>query len=445
MLAYLIGYALVCGLVAITAYAGYRIARQQLRKQFKIESEKLLETVSDHAEAREEAEHANVAKSAFLANMSHELRTPLNGILGLTDILVREDLREDQMRKVNLINSSSETLLHLLNDILDLSKIEANAIEIEEIDIDLTALLKNAQEFWLPIAKEKGVKLVFQKQKRLPDRVISDPMRLRQCLDNLISNAVKFTPENGQVSVRMTSKSNGNENTISFAVEDTGVGISEANLEKLFKPFRQAETETARKFGGTGLGLVITKNLCQMMGGDVIARSELGEGTVFRMAIKANESDKSSVVCKDQISDGAVAGADQNLAGLRCLVVEDNPVNLEVLRLLLEPFGLVFVETMNGQEALDVLETQYFDLILMDLRMPVLDGFEATKEIRKSTKFDNSVPIIAMTANAMHSDRRKCFEVGMDAYLTKPLKRQELIDAIYSVMLTPTKAELSVA
>lgn len=431
--------------VGIMSILGYLLSRRQLRKQFDREAEKLAEAIDEHISAREFAEHANVAKSAFLANMSHELRTPLNGILGLTDVLSREKLTPGQARKIDLINGSSETLLRLLNDILDLSKIEAGAIEIENINIDLGILLQKTYEFWAPIARKKDVKLVFQKQKDLPERVVSDPTRLRQCLDNLISNAVKFTPENGRVSVRMTSKKSNGSFRISFAVEDTGVGINAANLDKLFKPFLQAETETARKFGGTGLGLAITKNLCQMMGGDVIARSELGEGTVFQMSVLAGAALIDEKIEGPVQVDGFDPVFTEHLKGLRCLVVEDNPVNLEVLRLLLEPFGLFFVETTNGKEALKQLETQYFDFILMDIQMPVLDGLETTSIIRKSIIYDNTIPIIAMTANAMNSDKRKSFEVGMDAFLTKPLKRHELVEAINSIMMPVASVEQSVA
>jgi len=373
------------------------------------------------------------------------LRTPLNGIIGLTDILVNENLTPKQTRKIDLIHGSSETLLSLLNDILDISKIESGSIDIENIDVGMHQLMREVYEFWFPIAEKKKLNLLFQKQKDMPDRIVSDPTRIRQCLDNLINNALKFTPEGGQVTVKAKSQDQDGQYKVSFSVQDSGPGISQENISKLFKPFMQAEAKTSRKFGGTGLGLAITKNLCEMMGGDVLVRSEVGVGTIFRMSFIAKPSDGSAVKSVGEETDDFLVPNDNSLKGLRCLIAEDNPVNLEVLRLLLEPYELDLVETTNGREALKALEAQFFDIILMDLQMPLLGGKNAVRQIRQSQKHYASIPVIAMTANAMEEDRKECFDIGFNAFLTKPLKRSELISTIDAVANLQVNAKKSVA
>jgi signal transduction histidine kinase/CheY-like chemotaxis protein len=438
---------IVVGLIALClgASTGLVIARRRLGM-------KLDRLITDHdmklreiRVERDVAATANYEKSAFLANLSHEIRTPLNGILGLTDILAVDNLTDGQMRKVNLINDSSETLMRLLNDILDISKIEAGGMEIEHRNIDLGNLLHNVYSFWNPAAKEKNIDLVFQKQRNLPTRIMADSTRVRQCMDNLINNALKFTPENGRIVIKTTSPAAGDQRTIFISVEDSGVGIQRDVLDKIFRPFKQANVKTARKFGGTGLGLAITRKLCRLMGGNVIVHSVPGQGTTFLMSFSAN-------LAEDLKPNGIAAEATvlapeivSNLSGLRCLVVEDNGVNLEVLRLLLEPFELDIVETSNGHEALNALERQRFDLVLMDLQMPVLGGVAAIDIIRKSGKAYANIPIVVMTANAMSEDRVRSFEVGADEFLTKPLRRSSLAAAINSAVYPTPHAQESVA
>ncbi len=394
---------------------------------YKLEQDKLHEELMV---ARDEAEKANQAKSGFLANMSHELRTPLNGILGLSDVLMSEQLTSGQLRKVSLIQDSGKTLLTLLNDVLDLSKIEANSVVVENISVNLDEVLQKAFAFWKPLADKKQIKLVFQKLKDLPVHIVSDPTRLRQCLNNLINNALKFTPRNGRVVVTITGHDAGGRYALAVSVQDTGIGISEEHLSKLFKPFMQAEAGTTRKFGGTGLGLAITKKLCLLMGGDVEVRSILGEGTLFRMSVLVDVAD---IALTPTINATPEKQKTSEFFGMSCLVVEDNEINLEVLTLLLEPYQMDIVVTRNGQEAINALETQYFDFVLMDLQMPVLGGMEATQKIRASGKGYAGIPIIAMTANAMHGDRKKCLENGMDEYVSKPLSRSTLSKAISEV------------
>ncbi|NNC36557.1 MAG: response regulator [Acidimicrobiales bacterium] len=414
-------------------FAGRKIAQKKAHAELTHKIDELETDIAVALNARADAESANIAKSVFLANMSHELRTPLNGILGLTDILASEHLTQGQQRKIDLINGSSETLLSLLNDILDISKIEAGSIDIESVEIDLHSMMRQTYEFWHPIASKKKVKLLFQKQKGMPQHLISDPMRIRQCMDNLINNAIKFTPGGGRIIIKVKAEERDGEYDVSISVQDTGLGIKPENLVKLFNPFTQVEANTARKFGGTGLGLAITKNLCELMGGDVLVRSKVGSGTIFRMNFIANASlglsDSLQVVEED---DTPIPDASQ-LKGMRCLIVEDNPVNTEVLRLLLEPFELTIVETVNGQDAIQALDAQFFDIVLMDLQMPILGGNDAVRMIRNSAKHYSNVPIVAMTANAMDEDRKRCFAIGFDAFLAKPLKRGELISAILEV------------
>lgn len=406
-------------------YSGHK--SKQAIVAYKKEQDVLLKELNG---AKIAAESANNAKSGFLANMSHELRTPLNGILGLSDVLMGEDMTPSQKRKLSLINDSGNTLLTLLNDILDLSKIEAGGVEIENIEVNLQELLQNLYGFWNPIANKKRIKLVFQKQKGLAQYIVSDPTRIRQCLNNLISNAIKFTPQNGDVVVTITGRDVDGSYHLAFSVQDSGIGISTDNLGKLFKPFSQAEGDTTRHFGGTGLGLVITRKLCGLMGGNISVQSELGQGSTFKMSVKASVTARSVAIKKqEQINP---RDYDQ-FTGLRCLVVEDNEINMEVLLLLLEPYQMDVVLARNGQQAITVLETQHVDFVLMDLQMPVLGGLDATQEIRGSQKHYSGVPIIAMTANAMNGDRKICLAAGMNEYVSKPLSRTALTYAMKEV------------
>jgi len=382
-------------------------------------------------EAKVAAEKANNAKSGFLANMSHELRTPLNGILGLSDVLMGEEMSTGQKRKVSLIKDSGDTLLALLNDILDLSKIEAGGVTIEKIDVDLQAFLQKSFGFWNPIASQKQINLVYQKQKGLPPHILADPTRLRQCLNNLISNAIKFTPQNGDVIITVKGEKADDGYKLSFSVQDTGIGISQESMEKLFKPFSQAQGDTTRKYGGTGLGLVITRRLTNLMGGQVTVQSELGVGSVFGVSILA---DIAEVIAPIETKQNVSKSNYEQFEGLRCLVVEDNEINLEVLLLLLEPYKMDVVLARQGMQAITVLETQHVDFMLMDLQMPVLGGLDATEKIRTSGKPYAGVPIIAMTANAMNGDRKICLAAGMDEYVSKPLSRTALTHAMQEVL-----------
>ena len=406
--------------------------------EYKLNQDKLkldLET------ARDEAEQANQAKSVFLANMSHELRTPLNGILGLSDVLLNEPMEKGQHRKLSLIQDSGNNLMSILNDILDISKIEAGGITLEQIDVNLESLLQKSYAFWKPVADQKKISLSFQKQRELPTHIVADPTRICQCINNLINNALKFTPQNGQIVVKATGRQESGKYILFLSVQDTGIGISEENIGHLFTPFKQADEGTTRKFGGTGLGLAITRKLCRLMGGDLIVRSVLGTGSIFCMTIT---SEIANIETIEPISAVVAPTLVSELAGLRCLAVEDNDINLKVLLCMIEPYQLDVIVARDGKQAIDILESQYIDFVLMDLQMPVLGGLEATKFIRKSNKPYARVPIIAMTANAMMSDKTKCLDAGMNAYVSKPIGRSKLCEAILQSIAPQVKITKSV-
>lgn len=392
--------------------------------------------------ARDAAESANQAKSMFLANMSHELRTPLNGILGLSDVLLSEPMSKGQSRKINLINESGKNLLSLLNDILDISKIEADGVTLERTNVNLHDALQKTFAFWKPLADKKNIELVFRKQKQLQSHIVTDPTRLRQCLNNLINNALKFTPENGRVSVTATGRQTDDGYALAISVQDTGIGLNKESIGKLFNPFVQADAGTTRKFGGSGLGLAITRRLCRLMDGDVTVQSIVGKGSVFRMSVLTAIAEEPKA---EQVVSEKTPILVSEIIGKRCLVVEDNEVNLEVVFLLLNSYQLDIVVARNGRDAIDVLETQHVDFVLMDLQMPVLGGLEATKLIRDSKSSYSDVPIIAMTANAMMGDRRRCLSAGMDGYVSKPLSRIVLVKEILKVIVTKPKRKSSAA
>jgi len=434
--------ALIITLAYLMTLFGFVWAGQKTKKsivEYKMEQDKLKR---DLEIARDEAEKANRAKSAFLANMSHELRTPLNGILGLSDVLRSETMSENQMRKIDLIHDCGGNLLSLLNDILDISKIEADGITLEELEIDLHDVLQKTFAFWKPVADQKNIEFIFQKQKGLHSHIVTDPTRIRQCLNNLINNALKFTPKGGRVVITATGRQTDKRYALALSVQDTGIGLSQENIGKLFNPFVQADGSTTRKFGGSGLGLAISRNLCRLMGGDVTVQSILGKGSIFRMSIMTSIADTQEV---EPVSCEEMPVLAAEIIGKRCLVAEDNEINLEVLLLMLEPYQLDIVVTRNGRAAIDVLETQFIDFVLMDLQMPVLGGLETTRLIRGSNAPYANVPIIAMTANAMTGDRNKCIAAGMDGYVSKPLGRATLVEAIIGVLLAKPKRNKNVA
>ena len=371
-------------------------------------------------QAKDRAEEMSQAKGEFLANMSHEIRTPMNGVIGTLQLLSDTELGPAQQEYVTTAHKSAHSLLTILNDILDLSKIEAGKLNIELIPLDLREIVSELVTLHAMTAEEKVIQLYADIDEQLPQVLIGDPTRIRQILANLISNALKFT-EKGHVLIRIrVVSSEGNNADIRMEVEDTGVGIQEEVIGKLFNEFTQADGSTTRKYGGTGLGLAIVKQLVEMMRGQFGVESVPGKGSTFwfevPLEISAEQSLKQSPDQELELK-GELSG--------HVLLVEDNPINQMVAQKMLEKIGIESTLAADGQEALNMLEQGKFDAVLMDCQMPVMDGFEAARRIREQSLL-SELPVIAMTANVMEGDREKCLEAGMNDYIGKPVVQADL-------------------
>lgn len=375
--------------------------------------------------AKTVAENADQSKSEFLANTSHEVRTPLNAILGMAEFLDETDLTTDQRKQVRTILSSGRNLMSLLNDVIDLSKVEAGKLDIVPQPSHLPIVIEDLRSLWRPAAssKELSFDIVVSDDSPPPEHLLIDELRIRQCLSNLISNAIKFT-DSGSVTVRAWSEPRGDDVVLTFEVADTGIGISEENLGRLFTPFEQADSSITRRFGGTGLGLAISRQLAGLMGGDITVESQPGEGTTFTLQLLARPID--APVHNDNEAR-AESKDSEALHGLRTLIVEDNHVNRLVVKGHLKALNMTFDEATNGRECLDYLAQASYDLILMDVHMPVMDGMETIKRIRASTEPWRDAPVIALTADAMSEDRMRLLDAGMSGYATKPIDRAALI------------------
>jgi len=391
----------------------------------------LVESRRQLAIAKEYAESASKAKGEFLANMSHEIRTPMNGIMTVVEFLEETSLTSKQRELTDIIKSSSENLLTIINDILDFSKIEAGQIELEKINFSLRDELDSVLKPLILKAREKGLIIKLSFDKNIPETLIGDPLRIKQIIINLVNNAIKFTSTGGVfITVKHIAKEE-SKHILRFDVKDTGIGIPSKNLHKLFKSFSQTDASSTRKYGGTGLGLAISKNLVELMGGEIDVESQKGEGSVFWFIIKLDEGQGD--IHHENIKAPKLHKGKQKL---NILIVDDNAINRKVAEMTLSKLGHQTQMAVNGYEAYHQFLNNSFDIILMDVHMPEMDGLETTALIRKYEKENNIVnpiPIIAMTAAAMKGDKERFLESGMNEYISKPFKISDIEKVLQNI------------
>ncbi len=376
-------------------------------------------------------EEAAMLKTQFLSMMSHEIRTPMNAVVGMTNMLMNESPREDQIKYLETLSFSSNNLLSIVNDVLDYSKVEAGKIELEHIDFQLLYLLSNIHQSFYNQSIQKEVYLKFEHDEKIPDVINGDPTRLTQILNNLISNALKFT-EKGSVSVQVSLEDQTeNDALVNFKVTDTGIGIPDDKMESIFETFTQADAEVSRKYGGTGLGLPITKKLVELYGSEIKVVSTVGKGTTFSFTIRFEKGDQNRFLVNNQVE----LTTDNPLDNKKVLVVEDNQVNIQVIKLFLNKWGIEPIISTNGEYALETYNNQDIDVILMDLHMPVMDGYKTTKKIRELEKeSQKKTPILALTASNVFEEHEKAIEAGVDEIIPKPFNPSQLYNSMVRVL-----------
>jgi len=386
-----------------------------------------------------EAQEASESKSQFLANMSHEIRTPMNGIIGFADVLADEDMAEEHKEYVTVIRNCGRELLVLINDILDFSKIEANKLATDVTKFSLAELLNSVESFMRPKVVEKGLELRVVESPGLPGEISTDPVRLKQCLVNLVGNAIKFT-EVGHIHINVSIHEENGEPHIRFDVEDTGIGIPKDKQSAVFEVFTQADGSHTRRYGGSGLGLTITKRLAEILGGRLTITSVEGEGSTFSLVLPVGvDASKDGFLDRHNLAEELRSDRDKSAEAAfsgRVLVAEDSLTNRTLVELLLKRMGIEVTIAVDGNEAVQKAQNEAFDLILMDMQMPNLNGYEATKTLRKA---GFSTPIVALTANAMKGDDKKCLAAGCDDYISKPLDRARLLEVIGKYLASTTE------